>query len=529
MNTRIYEIKDRNNKKDIDEAASILRDGGLVAIPTETVYGLAANALDPKAVADIFKAKGRPQDNPLIVHISEFGEIYPLVSEVPEKAKVLAQKFWPGPLTIILPKSDIIPDEVSAGLPTVAVRMPSHPIANAIIRSAGVPLAAPSANSSGLPSPTTAQHVIDDMMGKIEAIVDGGECDVGVESTVITLATEPPRLLRPGGITPEQLESVLGKIEIDPAVTDKLKEGAVAASPGMKYKHYSPKAEVFIVRSSFPSFRCFIDEEGADGDYAVVFDGEDKKIKIPTFCYGSENSPEQQAQKLFAILRDADKKGANRVFVRCPSTEGVGLAVYNRLIRAAAFRVISVPDIYGLTGQTGAGKTTVSQMLSDKGWCVIDCDIAAREIVKKGSPVIDELKAAFGDDIVLENGELDRKALAKKAFSTKENERILNKITHPAITRLVRRHIIENKDSFPFFAVDAALLFESELYDYCAKTIVVCADEKIRLERIMNRDSITEDEAKLRINAQPDEQYYLGKADVVIRNNGGEIDLSELF
>lgn len=529
MNTRIYKIKDTDNKKDIDDVGAVLREGGLAAIPTETVYGLAANALNPKAVSEIFKAKGRPQDNPLIVHISEFDEIYPLVSEVPDSAKALAEKFWPGPLTIILPKSDIIPDEVSAGLPTVAVRMPSHPVANRIIKAAGVPLAAPSANSSGLPSPTKAQHVIDDMMGKIDAIVDGGECDVGVESTVITLACEPPRLLRPGGITPEQLESVLGKIEIDPAVTDKLKEGAVAASPGMKYKHYSPKAEVYIVKSSLPSFRCFTDEIRAEGDYAVCFDGEEKDIGIPTVSYGSEASPEEQAQKLFSILRDMDKIGAKRVFVRCPSTDGVGLAVYNRLIRAAAFRVINVPDIYGLTGQTGAGKTTVSLELQKRGWCVIDCDIAAREIVKKGSPVIDELKEAFGEDIVLPDGELDRKALAKKAFSTKENERLLNKITHPAITRLVRKNIIDNKDNYTAFAVDAALLFESELYAYCKKTIVVTADEDVRLRRIIERDSISREDAILRINAQPNEQYYLSKADIVVRNNGGEIDLADLF
>lgn len=529
MNTRIYEIKDKNNKKDIDEVAELLRDGKLAAIPTETVYGLAANALNPEAVANIFKAKGRPQDNPLIVHISEFDEIYPLVKEVPENAKALAEKYWPGPLTMILPKSDIIPNEVSGGLSTVAIRMPSHPVANAIIKSAGVPLAAPSANSSGLPSPTKAQHVIDDMMGKIEAIVDGGECDVGVESTVVTLATNPPRLLRPGGITPKQLESVLGKIEIDPAVTDKLKDGAVAASPGMKYKHYSPKAEVYIVKSCFASFRCFIDEIGEDGDYAVCFDGEEDFIKIPTISYGKESSPEEQAQKLFSILRDADKLGASRVFVRCPSTEGVGLAVYNRLIRAAAFRVINVPEIFGLTGQTGAGKTTVALELSKKGIYVIDCDITAREIVKKGSPVIDKLKKAFGEDIVFTDGELNRKALAQKAFSTKENEKILNKITHPAITKLVRKQIIDNKDKYPAFAVDAALLFESELYDYCNKTIVVTADKDIRLKRIIQRDSITEEEALLRINSQPDEQYYISKGDIVIENNGGEINLADLF
>ncbi len=530
MNTCIYKINDKKNDiENIERVAQVIRDGGLAAIPTETVYGLAANALNPKAVSEIFKAKGRPQDNPLIVHISELSEIYPLVKEFPEKAKALAEKFWPGPLTVILPKSDIIPNEVSAGLSTVAIRMPSHPIANAIIKAAGVPLAAPSANSSGLPSPTKAEHVIDDMTGKIPVIVDGGESSVGVESTVISLAVNPPRLLRPGGITPEQLESVLGEIEIDSAVTSKLKDGEVAASPGMKYKHYSPKAEVYIIKSCLKSFRCFIDEISEPGDYAICFDGEEKEISIPSFTYGSESSPEVQAQRLFDILRSADKKGAKRVFVRCPSSRGVGLAVYNRLIRAAAFRVIEIPDIYGLTGQTGAGKTTVAAELEKQGFYVIDCDIAARKIVKKGSPVLDELKAEFGDDIILPNGELNRKALAAKAFSSEKNEKILNKITHPAITKLVRKEILENKDKYKLIFVDAAMLFESELYSYCNKTVVVCADEEVRMHRIIQRDSITRDDALLRINAQPDEEYYLSRADVVIKNNSGELNLAGLF
>ena len=219
------ELLDGGSRQSIEKAAEILKNGGLVAIPTETVYGLAANAFDKEAVVKIFKAKGRPVDNPLIVHICRFEELYKLVKSVPQKAKELAEKYWPGPLTIILPKADTVPDEVSPGLTTVAVRFPSHPVARAIIDAAGVPLAAPSANSSGLPSPTTAKHVMDDMNGKIEAVVDGGACDVGIESTVVTLAAEVPRLLRPGGITLEQLEAVLGHVEVDPAVLSELKEG----------------------------------------------------------------------------------------------------------------------------------------------------------------------------------------------------------------------------------------------------------------------------------------------------------------
>ena len=220
---------------DIEKAAQILRQGGLVGIPTETVYGLAADALNGPAVAGIFAAKNRPMDNPLIVHISDLSQWEDLVDGVPENARALAAAYWPGPMTIILPKSEKIPDEVSAGLPTVGVRFPSHPVARAIIRESGCPLAAPSGNLSGRPSPTTAACMAEDMDGRIDAIVDGGPCRVGVESTVVTLATCPPRLLRPGGITLEQLKAVLGEVVVDPAVTRPLEEGKEAPSPGLKY------------------------------------------------------------------------------------------------------------------------------------------------------------------------------------------------------------------------------------------------------------------------------------------------------
>ena len=235
-------------KEDIAKAAVLLKAGGLVAIPTETVYGLAANALDGSAVKRIFEAKGRPQDNPLIVHIASLDTLPKLVASVPDEALALADQFWPGPLTIILPKASCIPDEVSAGLETVAVRFPSHPVARAIIEASGLPLAAPSANTSGRPSPTKAEHVLHDLRGKIEAVVDGGDCGVGLESTVVSLAGNRPRLLRPGGVTHEQLEETLGPVEIDPAVTHAVQKNAVVSSPGMKYKHYSPKARVVILK-----------------------------------------------------------------------------------------------------------------------------------------------------------------------------------------------------------------------------------------------------------------------------------------
>lgn len=326
------------DENSIDTAAKILRNGGLCAIPTETVYGLAANALDGKAINSIFTAKGRPRDNPLIVHISDIDSLEQLVLSIPEKAKKLAEKFWPGPLTMIMPKSDVIPEEVSAGLDTVAIRFPSHETARRIISCAGVPLAAPSANLSGSPSPTTVKHVIDDMYGKIDAIVDGGVCKVGVESTVITLATDVPRLLRPGGITVEMIENVIGKIDVDHAVTEMMNEGERAASPGMKYKHYSPEANVIIVDSK--DYISFVNSKKADGVFALCFEEDSNSLSVPFITFGGENDPNAQAAELFAALRELDEKNAKTVYARCPQKDGVSLAVYNRLLRAAGFEVI---------------------------------------------------------------------------------------------------------------------------------------------------------------------------------------------
>ncbi len=516
MNTKFYQKCD---EAELKEAAEILKNGGLVAIPTETVYGLAANAFDGKAVAKVFEAKGRPTDNPMIVHISKLEEIYPLVTELPESAKALADAFWPGPLTIILPKSELVPREVAPRLETVAIRMPSHPVARKIIELAGLPLAAPSANSSGSPSPTSAQHVLHDLDGKIDAVIDGGECDVGIESTVITLATNPPRLLRPGGITVDELESVLGKIDVDPAVLSELKDGVAPASPGMKYKHYSPKAQVYIVEGSLESFKLAIDADRQEGDMALCFNGEEADIPIPTLLFGEKNDLNAQAHLLFAELRRFDELKAKRVFVRAPSSQGVGLGVYNRLLRAAAFKIIKPPVVYGLTGQTGAGKSTVAEILREKGYLIVDGDVAAREIVKKGSPVLSRLSESFGSDILDENGELIRSALAQKAFASEEKRQLLNSITHPAVTQWSIDFIKENlKDEHKGVVIDAAAIFDSDIKRYCSKMLVVTAPEEERLSRILKRDGITEEAAMLRINAQPSEQYYKEKADILVRN-----------
>lgn len=339
MNTIFSKI---TNEKDpaIQQAGEILSNGGLVGIPTETVYGLAANALNPDAVKNIYKAKGRPSDNPLIVHISKLEQWAPLVKEIPVDALALAHAFWPGPLTIILKKSDVIPDETSGKLDTVAVRMPSNVIARAVIDAAGVPLAAPSANTSGRPSPTNAKYVFDDLNGKIEMILDAGDCSVGVESTVITLATDKPKLLRPGGITPEMLETVLGEIEIDDAVYHKLATDTVAASPGMKYKHYAPKAEITLVKGDFDRFKALLEENKNQNPTALCYTEDIEKLSgFPCVSYGSQTNLNEQAARIFDALRELDEIGAGVVYARFPSMEGIGLAVYNRLIRAAAFRV----------------------------------------------------------------------------------------------------------------------------------------------------------------------------------------------
>ncbi|MBQ0084042.1 MAG: threonylcarbamoyl-AMP synthase [Clostridiales bacterium] len=319
-------------------AACILNQGGVVAIPTETVYGLAASAFCDEAIKKVFKAKGRPQDNPLIVHIAEIEQLETVTSSVPEIAYTLSKEFWPGPLTMVLPKNDKICESVSCGLNTVAVRMPSDPVARAIIKEAGIPLAAPSANISGYPSPTCASHVLADLEGKIDAVIMGGQCSVGLESTVVSLVGTP-RLLRPGAVTAEQLKKFLPDLITDSAVLSEPENNAKVASPGMKYKHYSPKTDVYLVEADSDKFADFVNEN--ENCVAVCFDS-DADIKTDFIVYGSKNDEATLAHDIFAILRDIDKKDYQAAYVHAPSKSGIGLAVYNRLIRAAAFKVIKL-------------------------------------------------------------------------------------------------------------------------------------------------------------------------------------------
>lgn len=329
------------DENSIIEAGKLLSEGELVAIPTETVYGLAANALDEKAVRRIFEVKGRPQDNPLIVHIGELSMWDELVTEVSERALKLAKAFWPGPLTIILPKSDKVPYTTTAGMDTVAVRMPSHEGARAIIKASGVPIAAPSANLSGLPSPTSAAHCVRDLSGKIPLIIDGGECSVGIESTVISLVGTPT-LLRPGAISLEMLSEALGEeVAVSHAISEPLKEGEKPTSPGMKYRHYAPNARMILVQSSAEDFAKLLNDS-AEGTWGLVFAGDEKLCQKPCIVYGRQHDAESQSREIFSALRKLDDCGAKLIYARCPDSDGASLGVFNRMLRAAAFEVIKL-------------------------------------------------------------------------------------------------------------------------------------------------------------------------------------------
>lgn len=339
METRLL----RAEETSIREAARLIRAGKLVGFPTETVYGLGADALNAQAVLDIFAAKGRPADNPLIVHITAWEQLLPLCHPNAQAEK-LAQAFWPGPLTMILPKKDTVPPEVTAGLDSVALRMPSHPVARALIDASGCPIAAPSGNRSGRPSPTQAAHMMEDMAGRIPLILDGGPCQVGVESTVVSLTGEIATVLRPGGVTPEMIAGVLGSVQVADSVMRPLQEGEAAPSPGMKHKHYAPKAPMTLYEGPAQPVAAAI-----RAAYDALPAGERGLILAATdhlSLYGDRHAADlgadeaAAAHSLFALLRQADQEGVSRVFCEGWPENGVGLAVMNRMARAAGFDIV---------------------------------------------------------------------------------------------------------------------------------------------------------------------------------------------
>lgn len=340
MITEKLEIKGENYEKGILRAAEILKKGGIAAIPTETVYGLAASAYFETSIKAVFAAKGRPQDNPLIVHISDMQMLKSVARDIPEAAYKCAESFWPGPFTMVLKRAEGIAPCVSAGLDTVAVRMPSDKTAHDIIAASGLPLAAPSANTSGAPSPTTAAHVIADLDGKIDAVVMGADCTVGVESTVLSLCTEHPRLLRPGAVTAEQLRELFDDLVVDKAILAQPEKGARVSSPGMKYKHYAPKTEAYLVSGESGAFADFVNSK--QNAAALCFSEDADGLSCKKIIYGTAADEATLARNVFSALRRADELGAEVLYIHAPSKQGVGLAVYNRLIRAAAFRVIEL-------------------------------------------------------------------------------------------------------------------------------------------------------------------------------------------
>ncbi|SHJ85607.1 L-threonylcarbamoyladenylate synthase [Tepidibacter formicigenes] len=335
--------KDNIDIKKIKEFAHILRNGGTVIFPTETVYGLGANALDEEASKKIYEAKGRPSDNPLIVHIADKEDINKLATNINERAKKVIDRFWPGPITIVLKKKDIVPSTTSGGLDTVAVRMPSHPIALRLIKESGVVVAAPSANISGRPSPTDEENVLEEMNGRVDGIILGGDCNVGLESTVLDLTGDIPMILRPGGVTLEDLNEVLGNVIIDPAILKKNKN-IVAKAPGMKYTHYSPKASVYIVSGEKDNVINKIN--------SLVNDGKERGQKIGVMCINENISKykgeviglgedlNEVAFNLFKVLREMDKRNVDVIYSETFENNGIGQAVMNRLTKAAGYKII---------------------------------------------------------------------------------------------------------------------------------------------------------------------------------------------
>lgn len=515
MNTIVFHPESDPNA--VRDAAAILRRGGLLGIPTETVYGLGADALNEDAVSRIFLAKGRPQDNPLIIHVPDASWLESYCRDVPPAAYQLAERFWPGPLTMILPRRDIVPLQTTGGLETVGVRCPNHPVTLAIIEAAGVPIAAPSGNTSGRPSPTTAAHMIEDMDGRIDGIVDGGPCTVGVESTIIDLTVTPPRLLRPGGLPLESLRQVLGEVAVDKAVTGLLAAGERPRAPGMKYRHYAPHAPVTVVtgepeRSARRIQGLLSDTAGVIcfDEYAPLFPGH------IIHKLGPAADKSAQARHVFDALRTFDGTDVTEIFAQCPDDGGLGLAVANRLKKAAGFHLIDAdrPLIVGLTGGTGAGKTSALAALEDLGGTVLDCDAVYHQMLRTDPALREAITAAFGP-VFCPDGSLDRQKLGTLVFSDHAALDRLNAIVYEFLPpELMRRAAGQS-----LVGLDAINLVESGLDRLCACTVAVLAPAEDRVRRIMARDGISRDYARLRISAQPSDGFYREHCSHILENN----------
>ena len=530
MHTRYFDLRDTKGQQKIIEdqisaAADILRQGGLVGIPTETVYGLGANALDAEAVNKIFEAKGRPQDNPLIIHIPGPQWLPRYCEDVPPLAYTLARKFWPGPLTMILKRKPIVPDATTAGLDTVGVRCPDHQVTLSIIREAGVPVAAPSANTSGHPSCTTAADVMEDMEGKIDAVVDGGPCQVGVESTIVDLTCDPPRLLRPGGMPLEALEEVVGPLTVDKAVTEPLKDGEQPKAPGMKYRHYAPKAPVTVVTGPAEASARTIEQLAKPGDGVICFDEfADRFDRQTVECLGPSRDKRIQAQRVFDALRAFDSKDVQQIYAQCPDSQGLGLAIGNRLKKAAGFKTVAADQkkvVIGITGGTGSGKTSALNAIRDLGGVVIDCDAVYHEMLNQDAELRHAIEVKF-HGVFNSDGSLNRKKLGELVFENKERMAQLNEVIYQFLVPEVQRRARDGN----LTAIDAINLIESGVGELCDRTVAITAPAELRVRRIMARDGIDERYARMRVSAQKSDEFYRSKCDYELSNTA---DTPEAF
>lgn len=519
------------NEESYLRAAELLKKGCVVAIPTETVYGLAANALDPEAVKGIFAAKDRPQDNPLIVHIATLEQMESVTSHVPADAYRLAEAFWPGPLTMILPKASFIPNEVTAGLETVGVRMPSHMAAHRIIE-LSCPLAAPSANTSGKPSPTSAAHVYEDMNGRVPLIIDGGRCSVGVESTVVDMTGDVPRVLRPGAITEEMIEEVLGRADTDIATKEGLKEGEKPKSPGMAYRHYAPKAPVILYEGAPDDTYDAICLEYKEGDGILCFDEYKEAFRKKGFrriySLGPSWDHRSHDRKLFSLLRHFDSTKAVRIHAQCPREYGGGEGCVNRMRKSAGFvcRKCTSKTVVGLTGGSGSGKSLFCSIIANgrEDILTVDTDKVYHDLLDDpASPLTGEILSLFP---TAENmGRVDRKKLGSLVFGDKEAMAKLNEVAHRAVIEKTRRMVEESSCSVA--VLDVPLLFQSGMDRLCTMTLSLLAGRSRVKGRIALRDGISEEAINMRLGSQPADRYYIRRSDLTLKNEGSAEDFEK--
>ena len=516
-----------------DLAAELLRSGGLVALPTETVYGLGANGLDEAAVAKIFAAKGRPNDNPLILHIASAEELPLYCADIPELAYRLTDAFWPGALTLVLKRRPVVPDAVTAGLGTVAMRCPDHALTLAVIAAAGLPIAAPSANVSGRPSPTTAAHVLEDMNGKIDAIVDGGTCTIGVESTILDLTTTPPHLLRPGGVSVEEIEALIGPIDTQ---TRAVGAAETPVAPGMKYRHYAPRAPMTLLVGDAAQTAAYIAAEAQTADGILCF--AEFAPRLAAFSHvigmGRIGHSEEQARIIFDALRRFDALAVPHIYAQCPAETALGLAVVNRLKKAAK-TIVTMPEplaerknesmkIIGLTGGSGTGKTTALHAMTALGAYPIDCDALYHRLLAEDAALRQALVDRFGATVAKPDGGIDRVALGAIVFGDEAARRDLGGVTGSFIKPAIYAEIAKARAAgAPAAVIDAIGLIEGGYTALADRNIAITAPLEVRHARIMQRDAfLTEETAWARLRSQKSDDFFREMCDYVLENSGTE-------